>query len=203
MTMHKLKASLLMLALGALSSSLQAQAPKLCQKISGTAVETILPRDSAPNDPFGRIGGTLTGNFAGVSRVSKTAILTSAPAFSSNGVFAARLPIGVSEVFVTGPGDSLTVKGTSYFTQAPATLPGETVQVSSKCPGTPCVLVVTKVSTITGGTGRWAGVTGELREIGLGNLNLPQGQGTFVSFVDGEACFAPGSIQATSNEETL
>jgi hypothetical protein len=76
-------------------------------------------------------------------------------------------------------------------------LPGDTTSTSSKCPGTPCIVQVPQTLTITGGTGRWAGASGELRNVGLGNLNLPQGQGVFTLSVSGEVCVPSGSLTAS------
>jgi hypothetical protein len=188
--------------LGLVSSMSFAQAPRLCQKITGTGAETILPRDSSPNDPFGRIAGSVTGNFAGAPNVSKTAILTSPPAFSSTATFAIPTPISVREAFVTSPGDSIYANGTSIFTVAPGTQPGETTPALSRCPGPPCVVTVNKILTINGGTGRWANATGQIRELGIGNLNPPAGQGVFVSFVDGEVCLPASSVGALAERQT-
>ena len=35
---------------------------------------------------------------------------------------------------------------------------------------------------------RWANATGQLRNVGIGNLDLQKGQGTFVFVVKGEVC---------------
>lgn len=184
------------LAMGVASTSMMAQDFKVCQKISGTGTETILPKEIAPNDPFGRIMGSFTGSFGGVSTVPYTAILTSPPVFSTAGFPSVQTTISVREAYVTGPGDSLSFSGTSIFNLAPASLPGDTASTSpiSRCPGTPCVVQVPKDLTITGGTGRWAGASGVLRGVGLGNLNLPQGQGTFVFSLEGEVCVSASSV---------
>lgn len=179
----------------------QAQEPKICQKITGTVTESILPQSIAPNDPFGRVAGSFEGNFGGAAKAAKTAILITPPQFTTSNVFSRPLAISVRETFITGPGDTISVSGTSYFTLAPGTLAGDTASTPSQCPGTPCVITVPKVTTITGGTGRWAGATGQIREIGLGNLNLPQGQGTFVSIMDGEVCLPAGSVSAFSQKD--
>lgn len=184
------------LVLGAASTQMLAQDLKVCQKISGSASETILPKEVAPNDPFGRILGSFTGSFAGVSNVPYTAILTSPPVFSAAGFPSVQTPIAVREAYVTGPGDSITFTGSSIFNLAPASLPGDTASASpvSRCPGTPCVVQIPKDMVVTGGTGRWAGASGLLRGVGLGNLNLPQGQGTFIFSLDGEVCVSAGSV---------
>src|SRR5437868_14911550 len=70
------------LTLGAMPSLLEAAGAKVCQKVSGTMMETIVPADAVPNDPFGRILGMFTGNFAGVQNASITAFLATAPLVS-------------------------------------------------------------------------------------------------------------------------
>lgn len=187
-----------MLSAGLLISSADAADPlRICQKVAGTMQETILPQETAPNDPFGRILGSFSGNMGGATNASITAFLVTPPAFSSG-------PLGNSQVmqvrhaFLTGPGDVITTLGKTIFNVAPATLPGETTYNSSRCPGTPCVVQNPQVLTITGGTGRWAGASGELRNLGLGNLNLPQGQGTFTFVVAGEVCLPSSSVSANS-----
>jgi hypothetical protein len=55
-----------------------------------------------------------------------------------------------------------------------------------------------QVLDVTGGTGRWAGATGQLRTVGIGNLDLPHGQGTFIFVVTGEVCLPAGSTSAGS-----
>jgi hypothetical protein len=45
-----------------------------------------------------------------------------------------------------------------------------------------------QVLDIIGGTGRWARATGVLKNLGIGNLDLTNGQGTFVFVVKGEVC---------------
>lgn len=191
--------SVSILAFGVMSIQLQAQ-PKVCQKISGSSTETILPKDSAPNDPFGRIVGLFTGSFAGTSAVPMTAFLTTPPTFSPGFPIPATV-IEVQQAFVTGPGDTVTAKGKVLFNPGPASLPGENTTQLSKCPGTPCMVQVPQQFTITGGTGRWVGASGQLRNIGIGNLNLPQGQGSFTFLVDGEVCLPASAVGANGSAE--
>jgi hypothetical protein len=198
---NTLSLSLLAAAL-AVAPAMAADPIKVCQKITGTMSETILPQESAPNDPFGRILGAFTGSFGGAANASVTAFLVTPPGFSS-GPLATTNVIQVRHAFLTGPGDVVTTLGKTIFNVAPATLPGETAYNASKCPNTPCVVENPQVLTITGGTGRWAGASGELRNLGLGNINLPQGQGWFTFVVAGEVCVPSSSLSASgrSNPE--
>jgi hypothetical protein len=193
-----MKLSILSLLL-ALSAGMQAADIRVCQKISGASTETILPQESAPGDMFGRILGSFTGNFAGASHVAYTAILVSPPVFSAASPLASPTPIAVKEAFVTSPGDVITVTGTSFFNLAPSAQPGEnTSGGANRCPGTPCVIQIPKTLKITGGTGKWTGATGQIRGLGLGNLNLPQGQGSFTFMIEGEVCLPAGVVGAAA-----
>jgi len=175
---------------------------KLCKNIRGTMVETILPKEAAPNDPFGRILGMVTGDFAGYSHVSVTGFLVTPPAFSTGAPGTPSAVMQVRHGFATGPGDTITTLGKTIFNVAPGNLPGQTQAVASQCPGTPCIVQNPQVLDITGGTGRWAGATGQLRNVGLGNLNLPQGQGQFAFVVEGEVCLPASSVNALSLGKT-
>lgn len=148
--------------------------------------ETIIPQAAVPNDPFGRILGMFNGDFAGVTNAAFTAFLVTPPEFSAQSGPAKVMT--VRHVFLTGPGDTISTHGKTIFIPGPATLPGQTDVIQSHCPGTPCVIETSQVLDITGGTGRFVGATGQLRNLGQGNVNLPQGQGVFVFVVKGEVC---------------
>jgi hypothetical protein len=164
---------------------LQAQATQ-CKTVKGQMSETIVPASQAPNDPFGRILGLFTGDFGGVNTVAVTAFLVTQPQFSP--------PTGpsnvmtVRHVFLLAPGDTVISLGKTIFTPGPATQPGQFNGVSSVCPFAPCVVENPQVLTIIGGTGRYDGATGELRNLGSGNLDLLNGQGVFTFVVSGEVC---------------
>lgn len=160
--------------------------PTICKKVSGMSTETIVPASQAPNDPFGRVLGLFTGDFAGIATVSLTAALTTPPAFSPPS--GASTLMQVRHVFLTGPGDTVITLGEVLFNPGPATEPTQTNFVNSICPLAPCVVENPQVLTVIGGTGRWAGATGEIKSLGLGNLNLPANQGAFVYMVSGEIC---------------
>src|SRR3954453_18267168 len=113
-----------------------------------------------------------TGNFAGVNNAALTAFLATPPIFSP-GAPAPSQTITVRHAFVTSPGDVVTTLGKAIFNPAPATFPGQSTGVNSACPGTPCVVENPQILDVTGGTGKWAGATGQLRTVGIGNLDLP------------------------------
>lgn len=174
----------LALLLGSLSGINGAET---CRTVSGVMQETIVPASQAPNDPFGRILGLFHGDFSGSSVAAVTAFLVSPPAFSTPQSGPSSV-MQVRHVFLTGPGDTVITLGKTIFTPGPATLPGQTNFVNSVCPFAPCVVENPQVLDIIGGTGRWANATGQLRNIGIGNLDLTNGQGNFVFVVKGEVC---------------
>ena len=179
----------LLIGAAVLVGSISAQTPAgptICKSISGMSTETIVPASQAPNDPFGRVLGLFTGDFAGVSTVSLTAALTTPPAFSPPS--GASTLMQVRHVFLTGPGDTVITLGEVLFNPGPATEPTQTNYVNSICPLAPCVVENPQVLTVIGGTGRWAGATGQITSLGLGNLNLPKNQGAFVYMVSGQVC---------------
>jgi hypothetical protein len=171
----------------ALAGSLPGQANKLCYKISGVATESIVPPDAAPNDPFGRVIGTFAGDFGGAGNASLSAALTSPPAFNPPGSTTTQT-IQVRHVFTTGPGDAVTTRGTAAFNVVSAAQAGSVQPTPSRCPGTPCIVQVPQSLEIVTGTGRWAGASGTLQNMGVGDLNLPMGQGVFTIQVKGEVC---------------
>jgi hypothetical protein len=161
-------------------------APTTCKTISGMSTETIVPASQAPNDPYGRVLGLFSGDFAGIATVSLTAVLTTPPAFSAPS--GASSLMQVRHVFLTGPGDTVITLGEVLFNPGPATLPTQTNFVNSICPLAPCIVENPQVLTVIGGTGRWNGATGQITSLGIGNLNLPAGQGAFVYMVTGQVC---------------
>jgi hypothetical protein len=158
-----------------------------CKTVSGVMSETIVPQSQAPNDPFGRIIGMFNGDFSGVSVAAITAFLTTPPAFSPAQAGPSSV-MQVRHVFMTGPGDTVITLGKTIFTPGPAIQPGQFNFVNSICPFAPCVVENPQVLDIIGGTGRWAGAKGVLENLGIGNLDLTNGQGTFVFVVKGEVC---------------
>lgn len=180
------------------AASLPAQ-NKLCYKIAGVANETIVPREASPGDTFGRVIGTFQGDFGGAGNATLSAALVSPPAFNAGGL-ATAATIQVRHVFLTGPGDTLTTRGTAAFNVVTAVEPGTTQATQSRCPGTPCIIQVPQTLEITGGTGRWAGATGSLQNIGIGDLNLPVGQGVFAFSVKGEVCLPASRVLAPNKE---
>jgi hypothetical protein len=188
------------LGLFALVIPAQAQRSPKCSSISGVSVETIAPASQAPNDPFGRIIGIFTGDFAGVTNASFSAILTTPPAFSP--ASGAPSVMQIRHVFSTGPGDTVITLGKTVFIPSPivlptalalnpGTVPGTNAAPiqASQCPGTPCVITISQVLDIIGGTGRFEGVTGQLRNLGQGNVDLLNGKGQFIFADSGEVCF--------------
>jgi hypothetical protein len=157
-----------------------------CKTIQGTSYETIVPQSQAPNDPFGRILGLFTGDFGGISTVAITAILVTQPQFSSPS--GPSLVMTVRHVFLLAPGDTVITLGKTIFTPGPATQPGQFNFVNSVCPFAPCVVENPQVLDIIGGTGRYKGATGQLRNLGMGNVDLPNNQGVFNFVVSGEVC---------------
>lgn len=176
--------ALLILVGGA--SVVNAQTGTICKSISGVSQETIVPASQAPGDPFGRVIGLFQGDFAGYPTVALTAALVSPPAFSP--------PSGASslmqarDVYLTGPGDTVITLGQVLFNPGPATLPNQSNFVNSVCPFAPCVVENPQTLNIIGGTGKWANATGQLTGLGIGNLNLTVGQGSFVYMVTGQVC---------------
>ncbi|HEX4278191.1 MAG TPA: hypothetical protein VHZ74_22710 [Bryobacteraceae bacterium] len=157
-----------------------------CKTIKGQMSETIVPASQAPNDPFGRVLGLFTGDFGGVATVPLTAYLVTQPQFSNPGGPSSVMM--VRHVFLLAPGDTVITLGKTIFTPAPATEPGQTNYVSSVCPFAPCLVENPQVLTIIGGTGRYVGATGELRNLGLGNLDLLNNIGVFTFVASGEIC---------------
>ena len=169
--------------------------PAVCKTVSGISTETIVPVSQAPRDQFGRLLGLFQGDFAGIQKVSLTALWTTPTAFSDPSAFASFL-IKIRHVFLTGPGDTVITEGEMLLNPGAATAPTQTNLVNSICPLAPCVVEVPQVLTVIGGTGRWSGATGQITGLGLGNLDfpgvgypyIPVGKGTFVYIVKGQIC---------------
>ena len=145
-------------------------AKKVCTPVSGQMMETILPKESDPFAPFGRILGQFTGEIGGVTGASITAILLDPPGFN--------VDIRNTHAFLTGPGDVIRTEGITRF------LPGP----GSQCPLTPCTVENPQTLTIVGGTGKYAGASGQLTNLGQGQIDFLNGKGTFIFVVKGELC---------------
>ena len=104
--MQKVIAPLVGVALMACTMTAQTATPTapatICKSVSGMSTETIIPASQAPNDPFGRVLGMFSGDFAGIATVSLTAVLTTPPAFSAPS--GASSLMQVRHVFLTGQG---------------------------------------------------------------------------------------------------
>lgn len=179
-------AALLAVSVNAQTTTTTPTTPTICKTVSGMSTETIVPASQAPNDPYGRVLGMFSGDFAGIATVSLTAFLSTAPAFSPPS--GASTLMQVRHVFLTGPGDTVITLGQVLFNPGPATEPTQTNFVNSICPLAPCLVENPQVLTVIGGTGRWAGATGQINSLGLGNLNLPASEGVFVYMVTGQIC---------------
>jgi hypothetical protein len=147
-------------AVGAISVKGQTQGQN-CTSVNGKIFEKVLPNNAAPNDPFGRVVGTVTGSLAG----SATAVLTSDPR---------QNPIGTIDTFATDRG-LLVATGRAVFTPL------------GNVPGGPTVVGDVLELTVTLGTGEFTGATGTIRATGVG-LNVSPGQGEFVLDYTGLIC---------------
>ncbi len=132
-----------------------------CTEVSGKLNEMILPQDSAPNDPAGRIVGNVDGTLAGAT----TAFLTSLTPARDGG-----FSVKTTDAFATLEGNLLIANGTGDWTfirsgyyQVDLTL------------------------TITGGTGKYANATGSIKLLGVGNA-VGQGTGQFQQEYRGQVC---------------
>lgn len=106
--MKRSKQMTLALCLAVFGTATQARAD--CQNVSGSMTETIIP---APNDPFGRALGIVSGALNGVS----TAVITSPDGSKS------------SDVIVTSRGDLLQGNGALTLTPIPGNSTELTVNV--------------------------------------------------------------------------
>ena len=138
-----------------------AQTPTTCVEVSGKFNEVILPRDAAPNDPFGRILGNVEGSLEGATTAFLTGITPGA-----NG----SLRVTTNNAFATQEGNTLFTRGTAEWTFIKSGF-----------------YQVDLTLTIIGGTGRFAGAVGTIRSLGVGN-NVGPGTGQFVQEYRGQVC---------------
>jgi hypothetical protein len=133
-----------------------------CQTVQGKILDVQVP---APNDPLGRVLGTVTGALFG----SKTSILlTLQPGAPGTLVFESQ------DIFVEKAGDMLVTTGSGVFTFIG---PGTVSEVLT--------LVVDGLAS----SGRFAGATGTINVTGTG-FNLGQGPGATYLDLDysGQVC---------------
>jgi hypothetical protein len=148
----------------ALAATLAAPTPaqaQSCSEVSGKFNELILPQDSAPNDPAGRILGNVDGSLAGATTAFITALrpgLNGGLSVTTNNAFAT---LEGNILLANGSGDWAFIRNGFY--QVELTL------------------------TITGGTGKYAGATGTIRTLGVGN-NVGPGTGQFLQEYRGQVC---------------
>jgi hypothetical protein len=150
-----------MLCLVAAPAAAQTRGGITCVEVSGKINEFILPQSAAPNDPFGRILGTVRGSLQG----STTAFLTSFQP-SPNG----DVRITVTDTFSTEEGNQLITKGAANWT---AVKPG--------------FLKVDLTLVVAGGTGKYQDATGSIKVLGIGN-NIAPGTGQFIQEYRGQLC---------------
>jgi hypothetical protein len=147
-------------AVGAIS--VKSQTPgQTCTAVNGKIFERVLPSSAAPNDPFGRVVGTITGTLSG----SATAVLTSNPR---------QNPIGTIDAFATDRG-LLIATGSAVFSPL------------GNVPGGPSVVGDSLELTVTLGTGEFVGATGTIHATGVG-LGVGPGQGEFILSYTGTIC---------------
>lgn len=144
-----------------LAGTTTAHAATTCVIIGGKLNEFILPQESAPTDPFGRIIGTVRGSLDG----AVTAFLTS------------FVPSPNGDVRVTNNHAFATLEGNQIFTRGAANwtyIKNGFYQVEM-------------VLLIAGGTGKYINSTGEIRLLGVGN-NVGPGSGQFIDEYTGQIC---------------
>ncbi len=134
-----------------------------CTNVSGKILETVLPNSAAPNDPFGRVLGTVTGRLLGGSA---TSIITTPPI---------RFPVSTIDTFLTDSG-VLVATGSAFFTPLPTILPNG-----------PTLVWDDLTLTIVSGTGDFKGATGTITARGIG-VDLAPGQGRFNLDYTGQVC---------------
>ena len=138
-----------------------AQTPTTCQPVSGKFNELILPQAAAPNDPLGRILGTMDGSLEGAT----TAFLTS------------LAPILNGGLHVTSYNSFATLAGNTLFTIGAA----DWAFIKSG------YYQVSLTLSIVGGTGTYAGAVGTINALGVGN-NVGPGTGQFLYEYRGQVC---------------
>ncbi|HSL21021.1 MAG TPA: hypothetical protein VK886_05755 [Vicinamibacterales bacterium] len=140
-----------------------ARADSGCKTVRGKILEVQIP---APNDPFGRVVGTVTGAING----SASAILTSLVPGAEPGTLEAT----TQDIFVTKKGDMLVTTGNATFTFVDANTVSD---------------VLTLEVDGAASTGRFAGATGTIVATGFGfNLGAGPGQTYFQLEYKGEVC---------------
>ena len=163
---HPVVATMLCLILGGLFLSAQAdqgrKSKPQCTEISGKFNELILPNESAPNDPFGRILGNVDGSLEG----AVTAFLTSFKPDQDGNV-----QVENNHAFATQEGNLLFTRGAANWTLVKE--------------GT---FYVDMTLNVVGGTGKYEGATGVIRFLGVGN-NVGPGTGQFVDEYRGTLCY--------------
>jgi hypothetical protein len=132
-----------------------------CAPVSGNFNEVILPKDSAPNDPGGRVLGNVDGSLKGVT----TATVTSREPRLNGGFF-----VVTSNIFLTDEGNMLFTRGEANWSEVSRTF-----------------YQVDLTLTVTGGTGTYAGATGSIKIRGVGN-NISATSGEFVHEYRGQVC---------------
>lgn len=137
-----------------------------CKNVSGHIVESVLPF-AAPNDPFGRVLGTVTGVLNG----SKTAILTSFVPGEGGVINATSM-----DIFVTKSRDLLWATGVAVFTPIP---------------GQPLGSFHDDLTlTVLGGTGKFLNATGTIQIVGesQGLFSPTPGDAYFDLDYSGQVC---------------
>jgi hypothetical protein len=138
-----------------------------CKNVSGQIVETVIPPNWAPNDPLGRVVGTVTGVLNG----SSTAILTSLDPFPPEPF--AVLHATTADVFVTKSRDVLLTTGVALFTPIPGQPPG--------------FFTDELTLTVVGGTGKYLGASGTINVVGEAH-DLFSANAYFTLEYKGEVC---------------
>lgn len=157
-----MKRTLIIAALACAAAGPAAAQERVCTEMSGKLNEFILPQSAAPNDPFGRILGTVRGSLQGAT----SAFLTSFQPSPSGDI-----KITVTDTFATEEGNTLITKGAATW--------------STIKPG---FLAVDLTLVVAGGTGKYRDATGSLHLLGIGN-NIAPGTGQFVQEYRGTICY--------------
>jgi hypothetical protein len=144
-----------------LSGAAAPAAAATCGAVSGNFNEIILPKDSAPNDPGGRVLGNVDGTLKGVT----TATVTSREPRLNGNFF-----VITSNIFLTDEGNMLFTRGEAIWSEVSRGF-----------------YQVDLTLQVTGGTGKYSGATGSIKIRGVGN-NISPGSGEFVHEYRGEVC---------------
>jgi hypothetical protein len=132
-----------------------------CGSVSGNFNELVLPKDSAPNDPGGRVLGNVDGTLKGVT----TATVTSREPRVNGNFF-----VVTSNVFLTDEGNMLFTRGEATWSEVSRSF-----------------YQVELTLQVTGGTGKYAGASGSIKIRGVGN-NISAASGEFVHEYRGQVC---------------